>query len=430
VHWRARRTRPRVEGPPCPSSSSSGHPGPDLKPRPCATSVSTARTYVLLRTHARRDRPAPETTHTHVPRSVPRRGCHRATAPPSRPRQGRHRQRPARGVGCNVCSAAGILSVAFLLNRALYGRSCRPSGVGRGKSSGFHLPAPPRPPSPTRLELTIWYRATSIHPGGCASAAMSSLPLALGGAVLGVRLPRGAPISQLQKSPNRAQTRLTTRLPVDFSVRSIICPATFPPVFTPRPITMPSTPSCPWHTHSTYSVATSARSTARQPGALRRATVHAAQHAQMRGDGERERVRPTNAHLEMCVLYVQPGFRRRTTTRLKLKRLRIGKATVSVPRSRPRPRPRHAIARHAPTPRARGVGQSAAKPVASQKPNRRSAWSLRGAPGDPCDLACPLALAFRRTIRAVGATFWSGDWWYGCRAHRRCEQDDERRAVT
>ena len=183
---------------------------------------------------------------------------------------------------------------------------------------------------------------------------------------------------------------------------------------------MPSTPSRPWHTQYVA------------PGALRRPCDCTCGAARANAwDGERGRVRPTNAHLELCVLYIaQPGFRRRTTTRLKLKRLRIGKATVSVPRSRPRPRPRHAIARHAPTPRARGVGQSAAKPVASQKPNRRSAWSLHGAPGDPCDLACPLALAFRRTIRAVGATFWSGDWWYGCRAHRRCEQDDERRAVT
>jgi hypothetical protein len=57
----------------------------------------------------------------------------------------------------------------------------------------------------------------------------------------------------------------------------------------------------------------------------------------------------------------------------------------------------------------------------SQKPNRRSARSLRGAPGDPCDVIAAvehqkwqLPACFPLSARArIGATFLSGDWWYG-----------------
>lgn len=119
---------------------------------------------------------------------------------------------------------------------------------------------------------------------------------------------------------------------------------------------------------------------------------------------------------------------RRTTTRLKLERLRKGNV------SDPKPRPRHAM----PLPRAHAGarwGRGAERGETgggSQKPNRRSARSLRGAPGDPCDVIAArlLSALCQGADRIIGATFLSGDWWYGRTARlppRRCEQEEERR---
>lgn len=139
VHWRARRTRPRVEGPACPSSSGSvvrTPPGPDLKPRSCVRHLglhSTARPTAHVRPFLGEAATVPR-HHVHVSPVVP------ASARPPPP----GRQRPAPGVRCISASAGSGSSRAgtrprlgcVSFNRAQYGRSWRPSGVrmAMGKS--------------------------------------------------------------------------------------------------------------------------------------------------------------------------------------------------------------------------------------------------------------------------------------------------------
>jgi len=72
VHWRARRTRPRVEGSASPSSSGSVVRTP--RPRSQAAPVRHLGLHGAYVPRAARPT-------AHVPGSLPRRGCHRATAP-------------------------------------------------------------------------------------------------------------------------------------------------------------------------------------------------------------------------------------------------------------------------------------------------------------------------------------------------------------
>lgn len=158
-----------------------------MKPRPCATSVSsTARTTRGATDRTRRSLawlpssarlPPCHGIHHHVSVSpVP------ASARPPPPTSGsrvRCISAVAHLAGTETGTRSTTASRLRFFNRLLYGRSWRPSGLGcracrgRRKSSVFHLPGR-RPPSPTELfeawssstQITVWYGSTSISTSG------------------------------------------------------------------------------------------------------------------------------------------------------------------------------------------------------------------------------------------------------------------------